>query len=150
MSFFAGHSKKTAWKAFAHHQKLLGDRDLDGTTVKSVEKIICRVMLLMQRAVIKHVQRCFLGAGTLRHFLQQVMQHVGISLGRTFKLMTLAPVPESYTEMITLGCKSGCSTNRCSCHNVRLPCTGACKCRSTGDLNCTNDVDEPVIANQEQ
>ena len=46
MSFFAGHSKKTAWKAFAHHQKLLetlGDRDLDGTTVKSVEKIICRV-----------------------------------------------------------------------------------------------------------
>ena len=46
MSFFAGHSKKTAWKAFAHHQKLLeslGDGDLDSTTVKSVEKFIFRV-----------------------------------------------------------------------------------------------------------
>ena len=34
VSFFARHSKKTARKAFAHHQKLLeslGDGDLDGT-----------------------------------------------------------------------------------------------------------------------
>ena len=46
VSFFAGHSKKTAWKAFAHHQKLLeslGDGNLDDTTVKSVEKFISRV-----------------------------------------------------------------------------------------------------------
>ena len=129
----------------------------------------------------KHVQRCFIGADHPRHFPQQVMQHDGISVGRTFKqwngdkpnkrnptlplpetigwtksddgklvpkLMTLAPVPESCTEMITCGCKSGCSLNRCSCRNVRLSCIGACKCRSTGDLNCTDDVDGHAIAKQ--
>ena len=45
-SFFAKHSKKTAWKAFAHHQTLLesfADGDLGDTTVKSVEKFICSV-----------------------------------------------------------------------------------------------------------
>ena len=90
VSFFAGHSKKTAWKAFAYLQKLLeslGDGDLDGTIVKSVENLFLEcTMLLMQRVVMKHLQRCFLGTtDPQRHFPQQVMQHDGISLGRTFK-----------------------------------------------------------------
>ena len=63
------------------------------------------------------------------------------------KLMTLTPVTESCTEVITGGCKLGFSINRCSCRNVRLRCTGAYKCRRTGDLNCTIDVDGHVIAN---
>ncbi|CAH3185140.1 unnamed protein product [Porites lobata] len=187
VSFFAGHSKKTAWKAFAHHQKLLeslGDGNLDDTTVKSVEKFISRVYnaanaegcnearaALFYRcrspealpptsdAARWHIARAHFQAMVWRQAhetnptlpLPETMGWTKSDDGKLVpKLMTLAPVPESCTEMITCGCKSGCSTNRCSCRNVRLPCTGACKCRSTGDLNCTNDVDEHVIANQGQ
>ncbi|CAH3166947.1 unnamed protein product [Porites lobata] len=187
VSFFAGHSKKTAWKAFAHHQKLLeslGDGNLDDTTVKSVEKFISRVYnaanaegcnearaALFSRcrssealpptsdAARWHIARAHFQAMVWRQAhetnptlpLPETMGWTKSDDGKLVpKLMTLAPVPESCTEMITCGCKSGCSTNRCSCRNVRLPCTGACKCRSTGDLNCTNDVDEHFIANQGQ
>ena len=187
MSFFAGHSKKTAWKAFAHHQKLLeslGDGDLDDTTVKSVEKFISRVYnasnaegcnearaaLFSQcrspealpptsDAARWHIARAHFQAMVWRQAhetnptlpLPETMGWTKSDDGKLVpKLMTLAPVPESCTKMITCGCKSGCLTNRCSCRNVRLPCTGACKCRSTGDLNCANDVDEHVIANQGQ
>ena len=187
VSFFAGHSKKTAWKAFAHHQKLLeslGDGNLDDTTVKSVEKFISRVYnaanaegcnearsALFSRcrspealpptsdAARWHIARAHFQAMVWRQAhetnptlpLPETMGWTKSDDGKLVpKLMTLAPVPESCTEMITCGCRSGCSTNRCSCWNVRLPCTGACKCRSTGDLNCTNDVDEHVIANQGQ
>ena len=187
VSFFAGHSKKTAWKAFAHHQKLLeslGDGNLDDTRVKSVEKFISRVYnaantegcnearaALFSRcrspealpptsdAARWHIARAHFQAMVWRQAhetdptlpLPETMGWTKSDDGKLVpKLMTLAPVPESCTEMITCGCKSGCSTNRCSSRNVRLPCTGACKCRSTGDLNCTNDVDEHVIANQGQ
>ncbi|CAH3174764.1 unnamed protein product [Porites lobata] len=187
VSFFAGHSKKTAWKAFAHHQKLLeslGDGNLDDTTVKSVEKFISRVYnaanvegcnearaALFSRcrspealsptsdAARWHIARAHFQAMIWRQAhetnptlpLPETMGWTKSDDGKLVpKLMTLAPVPESCTEMITCGCKSGCSTNRCSCRNVRLPCTGACKSRSTGDLNCTNDVEEHVIANQGQ
>ncbi|CAH3188967.1 unnamed protein product [Porites lobata] len=187
VSFFAGHSKKTAWKAFAHHQKLLeslGDGNLDDTTVKSVEKFISRVYAaanaegcnearaaLFSRcrspealpptsdAARWHIARAHFQAMVWRQAhetnptlpLPETMGWTKPDDGKLVpKLMTLAPVPESCTEMITCGCKSGCSTNRCSCRNVRLPCTGACKSRSTGDLNCTNDVEEHVIANQGQ
>ena len=47
VSYFAGHSKKTAWKTFTeqHHMLLrnLGNDDLDDFTIKSAEKFICRV-----------------------------------------------------------------------------------------------------------
>ena len=45
VSFFAGHSKKTSWKTFTEHYMLirnLGNGDLDDSTVRSVEKFICR------------------------------------------------------------------------------------------------------------
>ena len=47
------------------------------------------------------------------------------------KLMSLAPVPESCDKMVNCGCKSGCKTMKCVCQNVGVPCTAACKCRST-------------------
>lgn len=56
------------------------------------------------------------------------------------KLMSLAPVPKSCDEMVKCGCKSGCKSKKCSCRNVGLPCTGACKCRSTTDSCCQNDA----------
>ena len=46
VSYFAGHSKKTAWKTFTEHHMLLrnlGHGDLDDFTMKSAEKFICRV-----------------------------------------------------------------------------------------------------------
>ena len=43
------------------------------------------------------------------------------------ELMTLEPVPDSWLEIISCGCKSGCSTRRCKCRKSNLHCTGACK-----------------------
>jgi len=54
------------------------------------------------------------------------------------KSMSLTFVPESCDEMVNCGCKSGCNTMKCSHQNVGLPCTGACKCRSTIDACCQN------------
>jgi len=54
------------------------------------------------------------------------------------KSMSLTFVPESCDEMVNCGCKSGCNTMKCSHQNVGLPCTGACKCRSTKDACCQN------------
>ena len=61
------------------------------------------------------------------------------------KLMSLAPVPESCDEMVSCGCKSGCKTMKSSCRNVRLPCTGACKCTSTKDVRCQNVAHDNTI-----
>ena len=46
VSYFAGYSKKTSWKTFTEHQRLLrnlGNGDLDDSTVRSVETFICRI-----------------------------------------------------------------------------------------------------------
>ena len=45
------------------------------------------------------------------------------------ELMTLEPVPDSWLEIISCGCKSGCSTRRCKCRKSNLHCTGSCKCQ---------------------
>ena len=38
------------------------------------------------------------------------------------------------------GCKSGCSTNRCSCFKENLHCTVLCHCE--GCANCSGSADE--------
>ena len=46
VSYFAGHSKNTSWKTFTEHHMLLRNLengDLDDSTVRTVEKFICRM-----------------------------------------------------------------------------------------------------------
>ena len=46
VSYFAGHSKKTSWKTFTEHQRLLRNLengDLHDSTVRSVETFICGI-----------------------------------------------------------------------------------------------------------
>ena len=46
VSYFAGHSKKTSWKTFTEHQRLLRNLengDLDYSTVRSVKTFICGI-----------------------------------------------------------------------------------------------------------
>jgi hypothetical protein len=45
--------------------------------------------------------------------------------------MTKAAAPDGILENVNCGCKSGCSTRRCSCQKAELKCTGLCSC-------CTN------------
>ena len=66
------------------------------------------------------------------------------------KLMSLAPVPESFDEMVNCSCKSGCRAMECSCRNVGLPCTGACKCRSTKDVRGQNVANDDAVENEGQ
>ena len=48
-----------------------------------------------------------------------------------------APAPKAIVEMVRCQCKAGCSTNRCSCKFVNLPCTDLC----LSSPHCENDAD---------
>ena len=37
---------------------------------------------------------------------------------------------------------------RCNCRNVGLPCSGACKCRSTKDDSCQNAGNDDAVENE--
>ena len=50
------------------------------------------------------------------------------------------PAPESVVELVKCGCRSECSTARCSCHKNNLPYTPLCKC---GDCSNASDFDVP-------
>ena len=50
--------------------------------------------------------------------------------------MDLLPAPDDILENVECSCKSGCSTNRCSCFKGILSCTSLCKCSG-----CTNSTD---------
>lgn len=50
---------------------------------------------------------------------------------------TLPPVPDACLELVTCGCKSKCSTARCTCFRNNFKCTPACACDA---INCSNPV----------
>jgi hypothetical protein len=52
-------------------------------------------------------------------------------------LMSLPPIPESCMELITCNCTTRCMSALCKCKKSHLPCTRACKCRTTNDT-CSN------------
>ncbi|XP_052128446.1 uncharacterized protein LOC127750548 [Frankliniella occidentalis] len=47
---------------------------------------------------------------------------------------TLPVAPESCTQLLSCGCKSGCATKLCKCRREKEVCTKLCKCRG----ECTN------------
>ena len=47
--------------------------------------------------------------------------------------MALPPAPDGILENVNCGCKTGCSSNRCSCFKENLTCTPLCRCQQ-----CTN------------
>ena len=49
-------------------------------------------------------------------------------------LMTLPPVPTACTELVTCGCKTTCSNQRCTCRKHNISCSAACSCQE----NCLN------------
>ena len=89
VSYFADHSKKTSWKTFTEHHMLLrnlGNGDLDDSTVRSVEKFICRIYSVTDAENCDEARATlFLDAGHQKPFPQRVMQHDGIFEGRTYK-----------------------------------------------------------------
>jgi len=51
------------------------------------------------------------------------------------------PAPEAIIEMVRCQCKADCSSHRCSCNSVELPCTELCQCST----DCQNDEDSRDI-----
>ena len=49
----------------------------------------------------------------------------------------LLPAPEAIIEMVRCRCKADCSSQKCSCTSVGLPCTELCQCSS----DCLNEAD---------
>ena len=43
--------------------------------------------------------------------------------------ITIAEVALSCRDLVKCGCKTDCSTKRCSCKSADLPCTELCKCK---------------------
>ena len=44
------------------------------------------------------------------------------------KLMSLHPIPDACTAIISYGCTKGCNSQRCGCRKCDLGCTTVCKC----------------------
>lgn len=59
--------------------------------------------------------------------------------------MDLPPAPDGILENVECACKSGCSTNRCSCFKGNLGCTSLCKCSK-----CSNSSDIAVSESEEE
>lgn len=50
---------------------------------------------------------------------------------------TLPSVPKACVELTTCGCKTKCSTARCSCYRLQQPCMFECACNMSG---CANPI----------
>ena len=55
--------------------------------------------------------------------------------------MGLPPAPDGVLENVHCGCKSGCSTNRCSCFKENLHCTVLCQCERCANRSGSADED---------
>ena len=84
---------------------------------------------------------------------QQVQRWLGVELppedwgwkfseGKLLPIMTdLQPAPQKFLEVVRCGCRSGCSSTRCSCKKHGMPCSSACsECRGVC-ANMLNDVE---------
>ena len=49
------------------------------------------------------------------------------------------PAPIAIIEMSSCSCKTGCSTNRCSCRKNGLVCTDLCKCKECQNFESVDD-----------
>ena len=59
--------------------------------------------------------------------------------------MDLPPAPDGILENVECACKSGSSTNRCSCFKGSLSCISLCKCSG-----CTNSTDSAVSESEQE
>ena len=59
--------------------------------------------------------------------------------------------PDSILSFINCGCKTGCSTNRCSCKKAGLKCSDLCKCEGCENSTGKDSLDdeEDIDYNQE-
>lgn len=57
------------------------------------------------------------------------------------QLMTLPPVPTACIELVTCGCKTTCSSQRCSCRKHNISCSAACSCQESC-LNTTQPAED--------
>ena len=52
--------------------------------------------------------------------------------------MTLPPAADCCPELVSCGCKAGCTTKRCKCVRANLSCTALCNCQ--GECNREDDT----------
>ena len=62
------------------------------------------------------------------------------------KWMTQPAAPADVLNVTSCKCKTGCTSDRCSCHRTSLACTDVCGC-----VNCLNELNgncglEPEVA----
>lgn len=95
-----------------------------------------------------HISRCNYQAYIWRHALDQnidapsFLEH-GWDEDKDgnvkIKWLSGPPAPESLLVFVNCGCKTGCKSNRCSCHKATLPCTDLCKCESCENKSKKDD-----------
>lgn len=102
----------------------------------------CNQMPCTKDALDKHVQRAAYQAAIWHKALHPVVEYPDIThhgwlvdsgTNVSIDWMDLPPAPDGVLENVDCSCKTGCSSNRCSCFKANLACTGLCKCK-----DCTN------------
>ena len=59
--------------------------------------------------------------------------------------MDLPPAPDEILEHVQCGCKTGCTSNRCSCCKANLQCTSICQCNHCSNASDESDTDADDI-----
>lgn len=59
--------------------------------------------------------------------------------------MSKKPAPDELLTMVNCGCKTGCSSSRCTCNKSGLLCTDMCKCTNCINLLSDGDSDDDNI-----
>ena len=75
------------------------------------------------------------------------------SLRPVFGLKDRLPAPDEVLNLVSCNCKTGCSSNNCTCKKSSLTCTSFCKCKGT--FACRNPMTvaafvEPHTSDDEQ
>ena len=53
------------------------------------------------------------------------------------------PAPQQLLELVSCGCRTGCTSGRCNFHSNKMSCTDICKC-----TNCSNRPDNESDADE--
>ena len=58
--------------------------------------------------------------------------------------LSMPAAPESLRQSVNCGCRTGCTSQRCSCKRSEVVCTYVCQCTS-----CGNCLDRPLAEEED-
>lgn len=132
-----------------YQQKQVDDVNVARYNIFRLGKYCERDMPCTKDVLRKHLNRVVYQAAIWRRALTPIIDCPNISQhgwlvdndgNVSIDWMDLPPAPDGILENVQCACKTGCTSNRCSCHKANLQCTSVCRCSHCS--NATQESDE--------